>query len=98
MDRAIKFYTEILGFKLKNRFGDHWADIAGPGIALGLHPSAKEIIRGENLQIGLKVSDLNKAISELGKRGIRFKKNNDDQVRIASFTDPDNNVLYLIQP
>jgi len=98
MDNAVKFYTEVLGLKLKNRFGDHWADIEGPGIAIGLHPTSKDVKRGDNLQIGLKVADLDIAISALEKKGVRFKINNDDQVRLAFFTDPDKNSLYLVQP
>ena len=27
MDSAIRFYTEILGLKLTNRFGNHWATV-----------------------------------------------------------------------
>lgn len=97
MDIAVKFYTETLGFTLKNRYGDHWADIDGPGIAIGLHPTDKDIKKGDNLQIGLKVPDLDKAISELEQKGVRFKIHQDDQVRLAFFTDPDNNMLYLAQ-
>jgi len=98
MDTAIKFYTDTLGLKLKNRFGDHWADIEGPGIDIGLHPTDKDINRADNLQIGLKVPDLDQAIIELEQKGVQFKIKNDDQVRLAFFTDPDNNTLYLAQP
>jgi catechol 2,3-dioxygenase-like lactoylglutathione lyase family enzyme len=27
MDNAIRFYTEVLGLKLTNRFGNHWATV-----------------------------------------------------------------------
>jgi catechol 2,3-dioxygenase-like lactoylglutathione lyase family enzyme len=27
MDRAVQFYTEVLGLKLTNRFGDNWATV-----------------------------------------------------------------------
>ena len=31
MDAAVRFYTEVLGLKLTNRFGDRWATIeTGP--------------------------------------------------------------------
>lgn len=98
LDTAIAFYTETLGLTLKNRFGNHWADVEGPGITIGLHPTQKEINRGENLQIGFRVTDLEEAITALENRGIQFKKNKNDQVRIAFFNDPDNNTLYLVQP
>ena len=53
MDAAVRFYTESLGLKLTNRFGNHWATIeAGPsywttdevgaGLVIGLHPAIAE--------------------------------------------------------
>ena len=36
MDRAVRFYTEVLGLKLTNRFGNHWATVeAGKGLTIG---------------------------------------------------------------
>ena len=48
MDNAVRFYTETLGLRLTNRFGDHWATVdAGKGLSIGLHPaSAKYPPRG----------------------------------------------------
>src|SRR5262245_45966182 len=51
MDAAVRFYTQSLGLKLTNRFGDHWATVeAGPsywttdevmaGLVIGLHPQS----------------------------------------------------------
>lgn len=97
MDNSLKFYTETLGLILKNKYGNYWADIEGPGISIGLHPTDKVIVRSDNLQIGINVANLEKAITDYEKKGIRFKMNEDDQVRIAFFNDPDNNTLYLIQ-
>lgn len=97
MDAAVKFYTEILGLKLKNRYGNHWADIEGPGISIGLHPKSKDIKTGDNLQIGLNVNDLDEAVKALEEKGVQCKVHGDDQVRLAFFTDPDGNTLYLVQ-
>jgi catechol 2,3-dioxygenase-like lactoylglutathione lyase family enzyme len=97
MDTAINFYTEVLGLKLKNRYGDHWADIKGPGISIGLHPADKDIKIGDNLQIGFQVADLDKTVAALEKKGIQCKVRSDGQVRLAFFTDPDDNTLYLAQ-
>ena len=98
MDNAIKFYTETLGFKLKNRYGDHWADIEGPGIAIGLHPASKDVKTGDNLSLGLRVKDLHETIEALELKGVKFKLHDDNQVKLAYFTDPDSNSLYLAQP
>ncbi|MCA6075100.1 VOC family protein [Fulvivirga sedimenti] len=97
LEASIRFYTETLGFTLKHRFGNNWADIEGPGINLGLHPTADEIIQGNNLQIGIRVSDLKKATSDLMEKGLRMQPNKNDQANLNSFCDPDGNILYLIE-
>ena len=39
MERAVRFYTETLGFRLKERYGDQWASVeVGNGLTIGLHP------------------------------------------------------------
>ncbi|MCB0658565.1 MAG: VOC family protein [Saprospiraceae bacterium] len=96
LDRAIQFYTESLGLTLKNRYGAHWADIEGPGIVIGLHPTKSEVIKGNNLQIGIRVSDLEAEMSRLRTIGVKFNST-EDQVRLVHFQDPDGNILYLIQ-
>jgi predicted enzyme related to lactoylglutathione lyase len=98
MDKAILFYTETLGMKLENRYGNHWADIEGPGISIGLHPNSASVTRGNNLQIGLRVDDIEKAIASLQKNGVQVNSKDEEQVRLASFTDPDGNVLFLVEP
>jgi catechol 2,3-dioxygenase-like lactoylglutathione lyase family enzyme len=41
MDRAVEFYCDVLGMRLSNRFGDHWATVeAGKGLTIGLHPAS----------------------------------------------------------
>ena len=38
MDRAVSFYVNVLGLKLGQRFGNHWAEIkAGENLVIGLH-------------------------------------------------------------
>lgn len=96
LDRAILFYTEILGLKLKSRFGNHWAEIAGPGITIGLHPTREPGASGDNMQIGIRVPDIQNARSILIEKGIVFKTT-EDQVRLSHFKDPDDNILYLVQ-
>ena len=60
MDKAIHFYTEVLGLKLTNRFADHWATVqAGQTLMIGLHPwSTKYPAPGTrgSVQLGLVVS------------------------------------------
>ena len=42
MDRAVEFYTEVLGLGLISRYGNEWASVdVGKGLTLGLHPAAE---------------------------------------------------------
>ena len=98
MDTAINFYTETLGLQLKNRYGDHWAEIEAPGITIGLHPKSKKDIKlGDNLSIGFGVDDIKQTVAALEKKGITFNMIDDRQIWLALFIDPDGNSLYFAQ-
>ena len=96
MDRAIKFYTETLSLKLGKRYGSEWAEIQGPGITIGLHPSKESHQKG-NLSIGLNVDNRDKAVEELQKKGITFHLKHDEATRLAFFQDPVGTPLYLCE-
>ncbi len=97
MDNAITFYTDVLGFKLKNRYGNHWADIEAPGLALGIHPAHPDVRYGDSMSLGLKVANIKESIEELKAKGVEFMERDDTQVQLASFTDPSGNALYLVE-
>ena len=43
MDKAVQFYTEVLGLRLAERYGDHWVTVdAGRGFTIGLHPASSK--------------------------------------------------------
>ena len=103
MDTAIRFYTEVLGLKLTNRFGNHWATVqAGTPLLIGLHPwSAKHPRPGTkgSVQIGLVVS-LDEPIAELAarlrKHGVQVSDIiKSEEANYVSFTDPDGNPIYV---
>jgi catechol 2,3-dioxygenase-like lactoylglutathione lyase family enzyme len=98
MDRSIAFYSDLLGFTLKNRFGNHWAELEGPGLTIALHPTDQEIEKGTNLQIGLRVGNLEDAVKTLRTKGVEIALSSEENVDLASFKDPDGNSLYLAQP
>ena len=37
-ERAFRFYTETLGFKVGSRFGNVWAEVETEGLTIGIHP------------------------------------------------------------
>ena len=103
MDRAVAFYSEVLGLKLAYRFGDHWAAIeVGRGLTIGLHPASSESpARGKgSMAIGLELTgSIDEAMKVLEKKGVRFDsvRNEGKAGKFASFEDPDGNLLYLAE-
>lgn len=105
MDRAVDFYTRVLGLPLSGRWGDEWASIdLGKGAAIGLHPSkgphSPKPGSGGAIQVGLAVDKpLDEAVRDLQSRGVVFRGpiSDDGQVRLAFFGDPDGNDLYLAE-
>ncbi len=104
MDRAVQFYTDVLGLKLEYRAGDHWASIdAGDGFKLGLHhKSDKAAAPGTpgSIQVGFDVTDpLDQVVEAVKSRGGVFKGviTDGDAARLAFINDPDGNELYLCE-
>ena len=103
MESAIRFYTEVLGLKLTNRFGDHWATVqAGRTLVIGLHPWSERFPRPGTkgaVQIGLVVSQdepIEKFAARLRKHGIAVSDIIASEAgSYISFTDPDGNPIYV---
>jgi len=101
MDRAVRFYAETVGFRLTERYGNHWATLdGGPGLTIGLHPATAEVPAGRqgSIALGLYLDrPIEDAMRELSARGARFTGPvvDDKQVLLAFFNDPDGNSLYL---
>ena len=103
MDNAIRFYTEVLGLKLTNRFGNHWATVqAGKTLLIGLHPwSAKYPRPGTkgSVQIGLVVSrdePIGDLAGRLRKHGVEVSDIiKSEEANYISFADPDGNPIYV---
>jgi catechol 2,3-dioxygenase-like lactoylglutathione lyase family enzyme len=101
VERAVRFYTETLGLKVKARYGDQFAQVEAPGTIIALHPSIEngpQPGKSESISIGFAVDKLESAMNDLKNKGVTFSRISDDvQVRLAFFTDPDGNPLYLSQ-
>jgi catechol 2,3-dioxygenase-like lactoylglutathione lyase family enzyme len=103
MDASVRFYTEVLGMKLTNRFGDHWATVdAGKGLSIGLHPASPKYpapgTKGGML-IGLEIDEpIQQVVDRLRNKGVHFLGpivNDAGAGSFADFEDPDGNWLYL---
>ncbi len=98
LDRAIRFYTTVLGFRLSSR--DAVARFHVDGVLFELVPTDDAgLLSGRgNARLTLAVDDIDKAAAQLRTRGVPVS--NVCQVvngRLASLTDPDGNEIVLWQ-
>lgn len=102
LKRAKEFYVEALGLKVQFEVEGHLVQVEGPGMSIGLvHPREgqdSEPGKSGSVHIGLEVQELDSAIKLLKSRGVNFQPiMEEDATRIAYFSDPEGNPLYLIE-
>src|ERR1035438_3234456 len=102
MDNSIRFYTEVLGLKLTNRFGNDWATVsAGEGLTIGIHPASTKyphpgtkgsIILGLDIDVAVE-----KAVALLANHGVAVKGSivRSEPGNLVHLEDPDGNDIYL---
>jgi catechol 2,3-dioxygenase-like lactoylglutathione lyase family enzyme len=108
VDRAKKFYGEILGFKIKDDRSDGMTYETGGGTWFLVYPS-QFAGTAKSTYMSFDVEDLDAAVKELRERGVVFEeydmpglKTIDgiaeiQGVRGAWFKDPDGNILAVGQ-
>ena len=99
LERAIAFYTGVVGLPLIRRDGDEWAELDGGSIRVALHgtdvadpPTGGTIV--------LRVPDLDGARWTLAERGVVFDAHVGEvegYARFAMFRDPDGNPVQIIE-
>jgi catechol 2,3-dioxygenase-like lactoylglutathione lyase family enzyme len=102
MDASVRFYTEVLGLKLTNRFGDSWATVeAGRGLTIGLHPASPKYpapgTKG-GIMLGLEIDEpIAGMVARLSEKGVRIKGSivQDNPGQFVHLEDPDGNEIYL---
>ncbi len=104
-----RFYTETLGFRVTTRWDDSgiiFIDIGSTTIELigkqGAAGEERPPERGAGTglnHIALRVADVDDAAQELEALGIEIQvtPRNFQNIRIAFFSDPDGNVLELVE-
>ena len=98
MDRSISFY-ESIGFTLKNRWENHYAQLVAPGITIGLHPKGEKISNNSShLSIGFTTDNFEETKSLLSDLSIPTIARNEEGGQFLHFNDPDGTELYFIKP
>ncbi len=103
MDNAIRFYTDVLGLRLTNRYGDHWATVlAGKSLLIGLHPWKQNVPKpGTNgsVQIGLVLSpdlSIDAYADRLRSHGVEVSGIIESEAgNYVNFVDQDGNAIYV---
>ena len=70
MDRAIKFYRDVIGLPLKFQ-SPAWSEFATGPITLALHPASEKNPAGK-LEMGFSVPDLQQFHREMTGKGVQF--------------------------
>ena len=102
VDKALGFYTKVLGLGLKENYGSKYAEVQKEGFVIGLHlkDDVNPIPNEPNgMAIGFRVENLERSMAELRNRGVTFSTSIMDAIegRFAYFEDSDGNQLYLWQ-
>jgi catechol 2,3-dioxygenase-like lactoylglutathione lyase family enzyme len=103
LDRAIRFYSDVLGFELTERRDDlRFAHLETnvPGLQIGLNAVADPRGTG-GAMLNISVVDVAAARKVLEARGVPFRGNTviiPGKVALAAFADPDGNLLRLAGP
>src|SRR5213594_1589604 len=64
MDKSIDFYKNI-GLELKQRWNNHYAQVAAPGVVIGLHPAKETENSTNSISVGFGVDSLTEAEKRL---------------------------------
>jgi predicted enzyme related to lactoylglutathione lyase len=98
MDKSVAFYQSI-GFDLQQRWQNYYAQLAAPGVTIGLHPSETTSPSGSgSISIGFSVENIEEAKSLLQNLTINATERNEEGGQFLHFTDPDGTELYFIKP
>lgn len=102
LNKAEQFYVNTLGLKVQYQVEGHLVQVEAPGVTIGLlHPREGQDShpgKSGSVHIGLEVQELESAIKLLKSRGVEFQPVIEEEAtKIAYFSDPEGNPLYLIE-
>jgi catechol 2,3-dioxygenase-like lactoylglutathione lyase family enzyme len=103
LQRAVDFYAHVLGLRLLFRADDHWAQVDAGGLQIGLHPASDSGPAPGTpgaITLGLAVSaPIADAVAALESKHVAVAGPvpGGGGIKLAFFTDPDGNPLYLAE-
>jgi catechol 2,3-dioxygenase-like lactoylglutathione lyase family enzyme len=98
MNTSVAFY-ESIGFKIKQRWGDHYAMLETTGLTIGLHPANEPVVPNTQISIGLMIEKCDEAKALLDKLNIKYTKHDDPNSGLyLHFNGPDGETIYFNEP
>ena len=70
MERAVKFYRDVIGLPLKFQSPD-WSEFSTGNTTLALHPASEKSPAGK-VEVGFTVENLQEFYEQMSARGVRF--------------------------
>ena len=96
MDKSIDFYKNI-GLELKQRWNNHYAQVAAPDVVIGLHPAKEVLNTSGGVSIGFAVDSIDQVKNHFQQIGIAYETAEDKAGKYAHLKDPDGTLLYFME-
>ena len=98
MDKSIAFYQSI-GFLIKQRWQNYYAQLVASGITIGLHPAneSNSTNNSGNISIGFSTENFDITKKGLEQLNINFTAREEEGGQFLHFADPDGTSLYFIK-
>lgn len=99
IDRATRFYRDILGFTIQDESEDWVIFNEGVGLQVSPEPLPEFNININAVQVALNVSNVHDAYAELTKLGVPFylPPMESGGMLFATFRDTENNLVQLVE-
>jgi catechol 2,3-dioxygenase-like lactoylglutathione lyase family enzyme len=97
MDKSVLFYHG-LGFKLKQRWENHYAMLSTKGLTIGLHPGEGRKHHSGTVSVGMMVEKIESARALLEHHKIKYDYAEGKSGKHLNFKDPDGTALYFVEP
>ncbi|MEM3769785.1 MAG: VOC family protein [Candidatus Bathyarchaeia archaeon] len=101
LEKAAQFYEEILGLEKKYEYSNYVGFECG-GVEIGLIPKLRkeEHVAPTSPSVEFLVDDIEKFYNKLKSKNVKFVKELHEEPwggKQATFTDPDGNILEIVQ-
>lgn len=96
--KAVKWYTEKLGFRHVSKF-DHWHTVSPRGSNVRIHLCPDSKPEKGNTGFMFTVKDIEKEVAALKKKGVKFTMpiTKETWGTNAMFADPDGNEFWIME-